>query len=185
MITFLWGIQIFHNMICKNLQTNGSALRCSCTVALHHSRFPTGEISIQFYCLQRVCLLPKWTSGSSERKKKVSPSILYLTCFIPNMCLGGLLEPITTPTGRIRRVRGVSPSHTLFSPTLRGDFRVSDRHKHACYWSVGGNQSLGRKPTQTQGDHANSSQKHLTGIWTAGPWRCEVAALTTYPPCSR
>ena len=46
----------------------------------------------------------------------------------------------------------------------------------AYFWDVGGNQ---RKPTQTQGEHANSTQKHPDLDSNPGPSCREATVLTT------
>ena len=48
-------------------------------------------------------------------------------------------------------------------------------------FDVGGNRSTRRKPTQTRGEHANSTQKGRDS--NPGPSCCEATPLTTAPPC--
>ncbi len=38
-----------------------------------------------------------------------------------------------------------------------GQFKVTD---FQCLWTVGGSRTTQKKPTQTRGEHANSTQKH-------------------------
>ena len=48
-------------------------------------------------------------------------------------------------------------------------------------FDVGGNRSTRRKPTQTRGELANSTQKGRDS--NPGPSCCKATALTTAPPC--
>ena len=59
--------------------------------------------------------------------------------------------------------------------------RGNDRSIECMYFYVGGNRSTRRKPTQTRGEHANSTQKGRDS--NPGPSCCEATALTTAPPC--
>ena len=47
------------------------------------------------------------------------------------------------------------------------------------FWTVGGSRSTWRKPTQAQGEHTNSTQKHPDPESNPGPSCCEVTVLTT------
>ena len=59
--------------------------------------------------------------------------------------------------------------------------RGNDRSIECMSFDVGGNRSTRRKPTQTRGEHANSTQKGQDS--NPGPSCCEATALTTAPPC--
>ena len=59
--------------------------------------------------------------------------------------------------------------------------RGNDRSIECMSFDVGGNRSTRRKPTQTRGEHANSTQKGRDS--NPGPSCCEATALTTAPPC--
>ncbi len=73
-----------------------------------------------------------------------------------------------------------------------GQFRVTNLP--ACLWTVAGSRSTRREPTQTRGEHANSSQKgyrtqNPTDVGQADPDSnprpscCEATVLTNEPPC--
>jgi len=49
---------------------------------------------------------------------------------------------------------------------------------------VGGSRRTRREPTQTRGEHANSTQKGPRWGSNLDPSRCEATVLTTTPPCS-
>ena len=58
--------------------------------------------------------------------------------------------------------------------------RGNDRSIECMSFDVGGNRSTWKKPTQTRGEHANSTQKGRDS--NPGPSCCEATSLTTVLP---
>lgn len=53
--------------------------------------------------------------------------------------------------------------------------------QHACLQTARGGCSIWRRPTQTYGDNANSTQKGPSQDLSTGPSRCEAKVPTTVP----
>ena len=70
-------------------------------------------------------------------------------------------------------------------PHSNSQFRVTNwpNPQYACFLTVGGSQSTQRKPRQTQGEHANSTEKHPDPGLNPGPSCCEATVLATAPLC--
>uniref|UniRef100_A0A669DAA6 Metalloendopeptidase n=1 Tax=Oreochromis niloticus TaxID=8128 RepID=A0A669DAA6_ORENI len=77
-----------------------------------------------------------------------------------------------------------SRSHSL-TPSDNLDYPINLSPQTACLWTVGGSRSTRREPTQTRGEHANSTQKDpgLMVELNSGPSCCAATVLTTVPPC--
>ncbi|KAL7868505.1 hypothetical protein SRHO_G00098890 [Serrasalmus rhombeus] len=111
------------------------------------------------------------TDSHSHIQKPKHPSIHPFSKPLLRQGRGGVLEPIPAVFGR-------KAGYTLDrSPVHRRADRQTQTVTHtltprgnsacpigltACLWTVGGNRRTRRKPTQTRGEHANSTQR--------GPW---------------
>uniref|UniRef100_A0A3P9DAM3 Protein kinase domain containing, cytoplasmic b n=1 Tax=Maylandia zebra TaxID=106582 RepID=A0A3P9DAM3_9CICH len=93
-------------------------------------------------------------------------------------------QSVAGPTHRDRQPFALIFTRT-FTPNGNLDFPINLSPQAACLWTVGGKRSTRREPTQTRGEHANSTQKDpgLMLELNSGPSCCAATVLTTVPPC--
>lgn len=113
-------------------------------------------------------LLAHWyTCHHGIIKSHCMTECFYLTCYIhvllfhPSIISSALCPLVSEGLYYclFPSVKVSSPSHTYsihLTLTPNGNLRVSDRPEHSCVWTVGGNQLIWTKPTQT---HRQNMQK--------------------------
>ena len=65
------------------------------------------------------------------------------------------------------------------TPTGNLDWPINLASSFTCFWSLGGSRSTQREPMQTQGKHANPTQKRF---WTLWMWSDSADHRITVPP---